>query len=361
MNSRSSRRRPAAPLLAIIALFVPSAFAGRDAGGDAAVVRALPSAKHSMLEVVRRAAEAPAVAISAKFEDEGKGLVLSVYTAERGLEVDAEANTLRELIGDATAQEWRPSSETFEDALHVARASEQLTLMRTTKLTLADAIVKAGSLHGATVLSIAPAIRDGRGVFLVRVAVVGEVIPFALDLATGDPVGGRWPRTPLPPEPTPLVGMSLPEPVVGSGRWIGATPPPLAEVATRRVLLVASNSYLCEQTDEAYAWPRLAAWVDELGPQGVEAWSVVGAAESAEEVEAYVRAKRLRYPVLHDPTNLNAKAWDSGGTAMAFLLGRDGKVLWQGRIGPQGDPDGCEAAIRRELARRKAEGTVSPR
>jgi hypothetical protein len=65
--------------------------------------------------------------------------------------------------------------------------------------------------------------------------------------------------------------------------------------------------------------------------------------------------------VLHDPQEANAKAWALGGVPYGLVLDADGKVVWQGRIGPQDDADGCEAAIRREIERRRAAGSISPR
>ncbi len=351
-------------VLAVATVAVSPALAGGGNEGDAALVRTLSSAKHSLLDGVRKAAKAPAVAISAKFEDEGKGLSLSVYTAGRGLDVDAESNVLQEFAGDPTGLEWKPSIETFQDATHVARASEQVTLMRMTRLTLADAIAMADSqlrpFEHATVFSIAPAVREGRGVFLLTVAVAHEAHHLTLDLQTGAAVG-TWPKMPKRALPTPLVGKVLSEPVVDKGRWMGATPPSLAETVGRRVVLVASNSYLCESTDEAYAWPKVAKWYDELAPKGLDVRFVVGKAESLAEVEAYVAKRKLPYPVLHDPKGANARAWDLGGIACGLLLDADGRVVWQGRIGPQDDAEGCEAAIRAEIRKRTAAGTLSPR
>jgi hypothetical protein len=233
-------------LVPLLALLSEGRTAAAGPGGDddeAKLVQRLGTARVSLLDGVRAVTRDGAVAISAKFEDEGRGLSLSVYTAADGLTVDAEHNRLREHAGDPTVSAWKPSAVVFEDREHVARASEQFALMRLTKLSLGDVIEKAAALHGATVFSVTPSVRDGRGVFLVRAAAQGEVISVALDLATGVPVDGRWPRTPQPPEPVPLVGTVLSDPQVGTGRWIGPIPLPLAEAAAKRVVLVASNSY----------------------------------------------------------------------------------------------------------------------
>ena len=110
MNVRLLRVLALALVCSAAAPLAPAS-AGGDAAGDDAVVRALPGAKHSLLEAVKAAAKSPSIAISAKFEDEGKGLSLSVYTAGRGADVEAEANVLQELAGDPTQTEWKPTTD----------------------------------------------------------------------------------------------------------------------------------------------------------------------------------------------------------------------------------------------------------
>ena len=167
------------------------AFAGGDDEkneGDAATLKGLPTSKRGLLDAIRQAAPAPAAAISAKFEDEGKGLSLSVYVAAKGLGVDAEGNVLEEVAGSPTSGDWKPETEVFKDVEHVARSAEQATLMRLTRLTLADVIAKAGRAQSGTVFSVSPAVRGGKGVFLVRVASEGKAVDLALDLSTGEPI-----------------------------------------------------------------------------------------------------------------------------------------------------------------------------
>lgn len=88
---------------------------------------------------------------------------------------------------------------------------------------------------------------------------------------------------------------------------------------------------------------------------------MLGDAKTAEEVAAYTAKRNLGFPVLHDPQRLNAKAWGLGGIPYGLLLDASGKVVWQGRIGPQEDAEGCEAALREELRRREAAGRRSVR
>src|SRR5207247_1472881 len=147
---------------------------GEGREGDAATLKALSTTKHSLADGVAQAAKSPGVAISAKFEDEGKGLSLSVYVAGKGLGAAADDNVLEELSGSPTAAEWKPETEVFKDVEHVARSAEQLTLMRLTSLTLADAITKVQKSQKGTVFSVTPEIRGKRPVFEVKVADGGK-------------------------------------------------------------------------------------------------------------------------------------------------------------------------------------------
>jgi hypothetical protein len=87
---------------------------------------------------------------------------------------------------------------------------------------------------------------------------------------------------------------------------------------------------------------------------------VLGGATSAEEVARYAAKRKLEFPVLHDPSSLNAKAWDLGGVPHGLVLDRSGRVAWQGRIGPQEDSEGCEAAMRAQWEERHQAGTLAP-
>jgi hypothetical protein len=108
------------------------------------------------------------VPISAKLEFEEGKLWLSVYGAKAGLERCAEKNELFELKGEATAEKWQPKREVFEDKEHLTRASVQLTLMQTTRLTLAAALDKAEALKRGAVYSAIPVLKDGKTAIAVR-------------------------------------------------------------------------------------------------------------------------------------------------------------------------------------------------
>lgn len=140
--------------------------AGFDEGAD--LLDALPGAALTLEDGVRQAG-GDGFVISAKFEmnDAGDALSLSVYTARGGRDTMPEQNQLAELAGDPTGSAWAPGAEVFGDTEHIARASEQLTLMALTSATL-DSVIRAASADGV-VYRVEPAIADGRAVFDVLV------------------------------------------------------------------------------------------------------------------------------------------------------------------------------------------------
>jgi len=139
-----------------------------DESGD--LLSMLPASRMSLAAGFDQAASDGFV-ISGKFElaDEGAGPIsLSVYTARAGKETIPEENELVELAGDPTGASWAPGAEVFEDFEHIARSSQQLTLMQTTAATLASVARAAGSL--GTVYRVEPAVVQGRAIFRLLVA-----------------------------------------------------------------------------------------------------------------------------------------------------------------------------------------------
>jgi hypothetical protein len=137
--------------------------------------------------ITQAAAKAPETAISAKFElDDAKKLSLSVYTAEQGLETDAEHNILKELAGSPEGEKWSPEVEVFEDAAHLKRSAAQLTLMALSPHTLLDIIAKAGQEQQGTVFSITPVVEHRQAQFVVLVAAQGKVVALRYNLMTGE-------------------------------------------------------------------------------------------------------------------------------------------------------------------------------
>ena len=155
-------------------LGMPSARA-EDARDTQALLEALGNTKLTLADGVRQAAKGGAVPISAKFELEDGKLSLSVYTAEKGLSVPPEKNVLEELSGSPEDRQWTPKVEVFKDVPHVARSSEQLTLMALGNTSLVNAIARAQKAQPGTVFSVTPAIRNHKPVAEVLVADKGKV------------------------------------------------------------------------------------------------------------------------------------------------------------------------------------------
>jgi len=153
---------------------------------DSALLAALSRSTHSLADGVAQAEQQNGSAISAKFEVEDGKFWLSVYTAKAGLKNDAEHNELIELKGEANAATWSPATEVFEDKKHLTRSAMQLTLVQASKLSLVDAIKKAGAAQPGTVYSAIPAVKDGNPVFNVKVATAaGKSVPVIIDGTTG--------------------------------------------------------------------------------------------------------------------------------------------------------------------------------
>lgn len=141
-----------------------------DIDESADLLSMLPAARMS-LDVGFDDAASDGYVISGKFElsEEGAGPIsLSVYTARAGKETIPEENELVELAGDPTGSSWSPGAEVFEDFEHIARSSQQLTLMQTTSVSLASVARAASSL--GTVYRVEPAVHQGRPVFRLLVA-----------------------------------------------------------------------------------------------------------------------------------------------------------------------------------------------
>lgn len=155
-----------------------------------ALLKELPKAKHTLAEGIREAAtKAPAVAISAKFElGDDRKLSLSVYTAGKGLDGDAEDNTLQEVAGSPEGEKWTTETEVFKDVEHVARSSQQLTLMALAPSSLLDVIAKAEKDHPGTVLSVKPELEGRKARFEVVIASGGKAEEYEYDLMTGNAI-----------------------------------------------------------------------------------------------------------------------------------------------------------------------------
>lgn len=149
-------------------LFASSSHAAGSA--DSETVSRLGQSKHTLVQGIRQAAKTQGAPISAKFEFEDGKFWLSVYTAKSGIEADAEHNTLMELKGEPNTAVWNPNVEVFEDKKHLTRSTMQLTLLQQSKLDLAAVVEKASANEKGVPYSAIPAIKNGKGVVVVKFA-----------------------------------------------------------------------------------------------------------------------------------------------------------------------------------------------
>lgn len=157
------------------------------------LIAALSKSKVSLADGVRQIARTEGQPLSAKFEfDDDAKLSLSVYVAAKGHPMIplGEGRVLMEMAGSPETGEWKPQAEVFKDVEHVARASQQLTLMSLAGITVLDLVDDAQKNHAGIVFSVTPEIRQRRPVAVVLVANGGKVAELVYNLLNGALLAG---------------------------------------------------------------------------------------------------------------------------------------------------------------------------
>jgi hypothetical protein len=177
-------------VLAVVgfALFGSGSAWSEDAADQAALIKALSGAKHSLAQGITQVAKGTEVPTEAKYELEDGKLMLSVYTSAKGFDTPAESNSFNEYGGEATAATWAPKKEVFTDLEHIARSAQYHTLLSMTKLTIPTIIQKAAPQ--GTVVSVKEKVRNGKPVFEVMTVQGSTMKTTHYDLITGEPVAG---------------------------------------------------------------------------------------------------------------------------------------------------------------------------
>ena len=160
-----------------------SSVAWSEDANQAALIKALGEAKHSLLQGIAQVAKGTEVPIETKYEMEGGKLMLSIYTSAKGFDTAAEDNSFNEYKGDVTTATWAPKKEVFADLKHIARSAQYHALLSMTKTTIPMIIQKA-SAQG-TVLSVKEKIRSGKPVFEVMVVQGIRSSPLSTTLSPG--------------------------------------------------------------------------------------------------------------------------------------------------------------------------------
>jgi hypothetical protein len=191
-QSRSMEEKMSRKVLKFVTAFglmmLASTFAiAAEEGGQAALLKALGGAKHSLQQGIAQVAKGTEVPTEAKYEMDGGKLMLTVYTSGKGFDTAAEDNSFSEYGGDATAAAWAPNKEVFTDLKHIARSAQYHTLLSMTKMTI-PAIIQKASAQG-TVFSVKEKVHNGKPVFEVMAAQGDTAKTTFYDLVTGEPAG----------------------------------------------------------------------------------------------------------------------------------------------------------------------------
>jgi hypothetical protein len=174
-------------LTAAVFAILGGTLAWSEEADNAALIKALPSAKLTLLQGIAQVAKGTEVPTEAKYEIENGKLMLSIYTSAKGFDTAAEDNSFNEYGGEATTASWSPKKEVFADLKHIARSAQYHTLLSMTKVTI-PAIIQKASAQG-TVLSVKEKIRGSKPVFEVMVVQGNTIKPTFYDLISGEPTG----------------------------------------------------------------------------------------------------------------------------------------------------------------------------
>jgi peroxiredoxin len=94
--------------------------------------------------------------------------------------------------------------------------------------------------------------------------------------------------------------------------------------------------------------PHLVKWHEQYSSQGLSVISVDnGSADPLSAVQQHVERVRLPVAVLHDANGALCNLYGVHSYPTQYVIGRDGKVTWEG----QGYSDSEGAAIEREIQR----------
>ena len=94
--------------------------------------------------------------------------------------------------------------------------------------------------------------------------------------------------------------------------------------------------------------PHLVKWHQQYNSRGLTVIDVDnGAIDELQAVEAHVRTERVPFAVLHDNAGATCSTYGVRAYPTAYLIGRDGKVIWEGN--PGGDFAAIERTIEKAL------------
>ena len=101
--------------------------------------------------------------------------------------------------------------------------------------------------------------------------------------------------------------------------------------------------------------PHLVRWHTSYADKGLAILDVDdGGEDSMADLKKDVESHKLPFPVLWDKESKNVGTYKVEGFPAAYLIGVDGKVVWEGHPNAQkGEADKLEAKIKAELEKVK--------
>ena len=98
--------------------------------------------------------------------------------------------------------------------------------------------------------------------------------------------------------------------------------------------------------------PHLVKWHKQYSLQGLTVVEVdCGAIDPLPNVEAYVQRDRIPFPVLHDTDGAMCNLYGVRGFPTQYLIGRDGRVFWEGHGYSDSNLPAIEKQIQKALNR----------
>src|SRR5262245_64446474 len=99
--------------------------------------------------------------------------------------------------------------------------------------------------------------------------------------------------------------------------------------------------------------PHLVRWHNDFSPKGLVVLDVDdGSQDTQEQVKEHAEKGKFPFPVLWDKDGKNTAAYKIQAMPASYLIGVDGKVVWEGH--PDADePAPLEAAIKAALEKVK--------
>lgn len=144
-----------------------------------------------------------------------------------------------------------------------------------------------------------------------------------------------------------LAGKKPPELDLTGGTWFNAPGDTLSLAASLgKVVYLEFGFPTCPGC--RFMAPYMQRWHEQWGEKGLVVISVENGPQTPiTSVEARVRAGTVTHPLLHDRDGRNTILFGIEGFPSAYLLDRNGKVVWEGV--PFRDVEGLEAKIRATL------------